>query len=260
MTLGSITGLSASDYEIRTSQNGAYDGVYVDNAVIHERYIDMNFQISSFKNSVATRNMLLGFFSPKHKYTLFIERNGVSRRIGAEVASFKIDPESEYDYYVGDISLMCPDPYFSDAADITKKFLQYAPMLTFPTISPRGAGAISGIQTVSETFTIDNEGDAEFGVLVKIECYGGIMEHPKISCNDSFVSLPRLTLNPGDALIIDTRDYPSIKLNGADYLIYDPRSVFFTLKTGRSTLNIQADSGVRNARTEITYANRYLGV
>jgi len=256
----SIAGLGSTGYDVAAMSHAVQDGAFVANTRLRERYIPMKLECSDYENSVELRNELIHFMSPVHRYTLYIERSGIKRRIDCRVNDFAFDTPNIYEFYAADFELICPSPFFLDEADTTQQFLTFAPQMSFPLAFPRLTGMTTAVPIVLDGMTVSNDGDVPTGFIADIEVHGGDMVNPQISLGDEYVRV-NITLHAGDKLQIDTRQgNKNIYVNGVSSFRFDRTSVFFQLPPGVNTLKVSADEGVGNARTTIIYSNRWLGV
>ena len=261
LKLLTVTGLGSAEYELDMRDNALLDGSTVAGAKVEAREIVMQAELYDYKLSPQNRETLLHMFSPRHEYMLCVRRESVRRRIRARARLFNIDPENIYDFYTANIELVCPDPFFEDESDTTLQFRLFEPLINFPLIFiPQGAGLTTAIQIVTDSITVNNDGDADFGIEFTAEVVGGNIVNPAVWCGDNYVRV-LTTLHIGDTLKIDTRrGRKGIWLNGVKFMQYDPTSTWFTLKPGANQVSFKADSGAEKAIGSITYSNRWFGV
>jgi hypothetical protein len=238
------------------------DGGYVQSARIGMRTIDITFSVSDIDQSETLRQQLISFLKPKVKGTLYVSRNGVTRRIDCYLAARPdFNQPRLFDWLQVSITLNCPQPYFLDETDTTVRHLVFIPTLNFPVTFLPGGGLTVGVQIVSDTTTINNTGDDDIGIICEIRADKGSITNPKISIDSvNYVRIIKV-LNVGDTIEINTRPgEKDVKLNGVSDFIYDITSVFFAVPPGEHTITITADAGAVNAASEYTYALKYLGV
>ena len=261
LVLLSVAGLSAAEYSLDARDSALLDGSAVAGAKITARKISIRADIDDYSAAPQERERLLHFFSPRHEYTLRVRRGTIRRRIGARVQAFSSDPSNLWNYYGAEIDLLCPDPFFEDESDTTLQFRLFEPLINFPLIFiPQGAGLTTAIQVVTDSMTVNNDGDADFGIEFTAEVVGGNIVNPAVWNNDSYVRV-LTTLRIGDTLKIDTRrGRKGIWVNGVKFMRYDPTSTWFTLKPGANQVSFRADSGAEKAIGSITYSNRWFGV
>lgn len=134
------------------------------------------------------------------------------------------------------VSIICPDPYFRDAAGKNISI----------------TGAASG--------TIDNAKGLDAGIIVRITASGGSVKNPSITTPAGTTTL-NLTIASGKTLVISSN-------MGAKYVIYDgARCLPFSglpswpiIKARQiNAVTMGAASGASNMRTSIEFRARYLG-
>jgi len=164
-----VTGLGSAGYSLDIKDNALLDGATVTGAKLGAREISLTSEIYDYKLSPKKREELIHMFSPKHEYMLYVKREDIRRRISAKVQAFNIDPTNIYDYYLTNIDLLCPDPYFLDESDTTVQFRQFEPLINAPFIFiPEGAGLTAGLMVVTDGIKVVNTGDADFGIRAEI--------------------------------------------------------------------------------------------
>ncbi|MHB1155057.1 MAG: phage distal tail protein [Eubacteriales bacterium] len=255
-------GIEATDISVVVASNGSVDGGYLQSVRIEPRPISINFAVDDSSRTEELRKWLIKYFTLKEQGTLNVSRGEVTRVINFNIAT---KPEFKQNNIIDDklivsVSLLCPDPYFYDVVTDKVRFLTYTPIGTFPITSMSGVGVTTGFMTVTDTVEVLNDGDAPVGVVCEITAFGGSVINPKIMCNGIYVRVLRV-MNPNEVVKIDTRERrKNIYVDGEAQFIFDRTSVFFSLPVGVNTLTIEADSGLTNASTVITYTLKYFGV
>lgn len=261
--LMSYDGIESTDIELNTANNAIMDGGYVQSTRLGMRSINIKFAVSDKAQTETLRAVLISFFKPKSEYTLYVTRNGVTRRIYCNLSSrpdFE-QPNIIYDWLQVSINLTCPNPYFLDETDTTEQYLVYQALLNFPVTFFPGGGLTTGVQVTSNTISIVNSGDEEIGVIIDILADKGSITNPKITLDGVDYVKVVTVLTQGSTLTIDTRPgKKDILIDDVSSFIYDITSVFFSVPVGTHTLVISADAGVTNADASFTYALKYLGV
>jgi hypothetical protein len=248
-------GLEAAQYEVGLGENALLDGGYVASERVAPREIDIEFEAAQWALTQQHRLRLIGLLRPKTAGTLTVSRAGVTRSIGFRLSGRpRFKQESLYDFLRVSVTLVCPDPYFTDPSDSAARFLSVRPLFAAPLTSWAGAGTASGMVTASGSLEIENAGDTDIGVVAELTA------ETRVAVNGECVRA--LTeLAQGDSLAISTvPGQKSIRKNGEPANFYDRASVFFQLPTGRSTVTVSADTGADNLRARIRYRLKYLGV
>lgn len=255
-------GIESVDTVVNTLNNANVPGAYVVGKHTNPRRISIEFAIDDKKLTEELRQKLIRTLNPEKEGILYVERNNKSGRINFVI-------ENAVTYRQANIrenklkiliNLICPDPYFRDAEDTTVTFLKFVPMYRYPLAFPVGVGAPYGVQITTDGLSITNEGDVDIGIVVGVDVYGGDIVNPAINCGDESIRV-LTTLHDGDSMIIDMRPrLKNIYINGVSTFNFDRTSKWFLLSAGQSDISVSADSGVSNAKTTITYANKWLGV
>lgn len=256
-------GIEAADYDLTVVGNAVTDGGYIQSARIGARNISVTFMIHDKAQTETLRSWLISYLKPKVEGTLYVSRNGVTRRIACQLATKPDFTQANIidDRLAVSINLICPQPYFLDENDTVVRHLVFMPTLNFPLTFLPGGGVTVGVQIVSDTTVIENTGDTDIGIVCEITADKGAITNPKISIDSvNYVRVIKV-LEIGDSIEINTNPgEKDIKYNGVSNFIYDITSVFFSVSPGTHTITITADAGANNAASEYTYALKYLGV
>lgn len=256
------SGIESVDSVVNTLNNAHVPGAQIINKHINPRRISIEFAVDDKKQTEDIRQKIIRTLNPEKEGVLYVERNGKSGQIDFVI-------ENAVTYHQANIresklkvliNLLCPDPYFRDVEDTTVTFLKFVPMYRFPLVFPVDVGAPYGVQITTDGLSITNEGDIDIGIIINVDVYGGDIVNPAINCGDESIRV-LTTLHDGDNMIIDMRPrLKNIYINGVSTFNFDRTSKWFLLSTGQSDISVSADSGVSNAKTTITYANKWLGV
>ena len=251
-------GLGSGDFVVKSSENSALDGAYLQCRRIAARNITLVFESSD--GSERGRCLLISFLNPKRSGTLTVRREGFCRSIGYEIAKVKYSQPTLFHPITVMLSLVCVVPFFSEPSLSADKSKRLYGLLAFPFNSLSGSGITAGYSTVRDSFYVDNTGDAEIGVRITLSVSGGNAEEPYIECEGKRVTVLG-TLVPGDRCEICTEPgSKGIKLNGTARYNFDRSSIFFGIPAGRHLISFGASSGAEYLSAELSYRLRYLGI
>ena len=256
----SHSGFGDIENEITTEKYAVGDGVEVTGEYITKRPLDITADVKQTKNNAGERSNALGFFNPKHTFTVFPTHNGVTRWITAKLQKRKCEPPSLGEHAKLELAMICPDPYFNDMDSYGKDIAAKSGGLVFPFVSPVGVGFNTGYLVNSDHVDIVNNGDAETDMKVVIVA-GGAVVNPRIIKDDSYIRL-LFTLEVGDELVIDLQK-GRIELNGVNCIGNVDRTSDFQgmkIEPGTSTIWFSADSGDMDMSITVYYTQKYLGV
>ena len=268
--LNDCDGIYQMESNVITSENSMTDGATYQGSNIKMRNIVLT--VSAKDDHVKNREKLYRLFKPKSQGTFVYIEDGAEKQIGCYVENIKIDPVKNCRTAV--ISLLCPEPYFENVADITVEIANWQSLFEFE-FETFGAGIEFGTKSQAKSKTIENDCADYTGIEIVISAESTV-KNPAIyhSANGSadmeFIKIGTdakpLTLNGGDRLVITThtnnkhvyleRDGNLTEVNA--YLDMD--SEFLQLRNGRNVFSFSADTGVQYMNVAIVFRYKYLGV
>jgi hypothetical protein len=255
----SASGLEAAEYELAFEGGGTSDGGYVVGARFGPRKIVLELEPAG--DAEASRAELVSALSPKNSGTLTVTRGNVTRKIAFVPCSAEFIQPNIFTPAKIRLTLLCPDPFFTDPDETVVSFRKTAPLLTFPFNSFAGCGIASGIWRISDTATIKNSGDADIGIVCTIRATGGTVVNPSVELEGvGFVKLYTVLEDGGELKVNTRRGEKSVNINGEKRFIFDRRSVFFQLPPGENKITVSADAGLSYANASFSYILRYNGI
>lgn len=255
----SVSGLEVAEYKLTVADESTFDGGYVAGVRFGPREITL--EIEPVGDAEASRAALISALSPKNTGTLLVTRRGVKRKISFVLASAQFVQPNLFTPAKIRLTLLCPDPFFTDPEETSVVFRKTAPLLTFPFNSFKGAGISSGIWRISDTAKIVNTGDTDIGIVCTIKASGGTVINPSVELAGSgFVKLYTVLEDGGEVTINTRRGEKSVTVNGEKRFIFDRRSVFFQLPPGENTITVSVDAGKTYANASFSYLLRYNGI
>ncbi|MCM1026528.1 MAG: phage tail family protein [Roseburia sp.] len=255
-----ISGTDTIENVMTTVTPAVGDGDDITGERIPARNIDIFASVKNRRNNTAERRSALDFFNPKHSFTLYVTKGGVTRWCVAKLERFQCQEKAPDKHVAMNIAMRCQDPYFYSVDDYGKNIAAVTGCFGFPYVSPIGKGFRTGYYNFAKRVSIENDGDVETYVKIIVDATGRV-KNPKILQNDVYIRLLD-TLQEGDRLEIDMTKN-TIRKNGANCIGKVDRLSSFTgmkLQPGDNEIAFDADDGDTNMKVFLYYNLRYLGV
>ncbi len=255
----SIEGLEASQYTIK-HEDSNQDGSIVSYRKIEPREIRIVGDIEKNDNEDINRKKLISFFNPKQDGSLIVKRNKEDKQINYVLSSFKFTNSNMNSYYDFEITLDCPEPYFSSVDNYGKNIAKITPLFAFPLVILENKGIVMSYKTYNNNVKLLNDGDCETGCEIYIKATNDV-SNPKILLNDKFI-LVNCEMKLNDVLYINTnKRKKAIKLNGENIMQkIDRKSSFFNLDVGDNVMKYSSDEGYQDMEINVYFYKKYLGV
>lgn len=275
----SIEGIGSGSADINTTELATADGSLFNSARVTERNIVMNLIFSNEsldKESIEEiRHKTYKFFPLKKKLSLIFETDARRCLIDGYVESNEADVFSNKEGC--EISIICPNPYFSSINSTKVLFYGVEPLFEFP-FSNKSLNEKKLEFGEIRRYTDQNivyEGDTETGIVVKMHALGpvGDVSIYKISTRESIKlyanKLEAMTgsaLDKGDELVVSTvRPSPYVRLFRAGKIInvlnmLDKKSSWIQLTKGDNVFAYSAGESLNNLEFNIEYNSLYEGI
>ena len=255
-----IQGVEGTHYTINKTDSQA-DGQNFNSMKIEPREITIYGDIAKNDNEIINREKLISFFNPKIQGTLFINHNDIKRKASYRVsAAPKFETNKMADYIQFTIELECvEEPYLEDTQNSGGNLTEIIPQFAFPlAICPT---KIMGYKRYKDFMVINNKGDKESGVIIKVTAKDNA-EGIKLTLNDDEYIYVDIAMVEGDVLIINTNPRKkSVTLNGENIINkIDRYSTFFSVKKGKNRIAYEVDEGSSNLDIEVDFYAKFLGV
>ena len=260
-------------YEVRntvaTSENTMTDGSTYQGSTTAMRNIILTLRDLPEANHEANRRLLYSLFKAKSPGTFTYYEDNTVKQIGYYVESISID--SVMRSRRATVSLLCPDPFFTDLKDISVQMSSWMAAFQWPH-QFAAAGEEFGYRTAERMKTIENESAADhIGLTITIEA-SGPASSPTITHVEQGESITVGTENnpmellAGDRIVITTHTNNKhvylirngVKTDVNEYLSED--SEFLQIMSGANTFGYSAASGENYLSITIAFRYRYLGV
>jgi len=256
-----IDGLYPPAGTISTSTYAGMDGSYLNNAFIEKRNIVISFEMRGV-DIENRRHTLYRVVKPSRYIKILYKTANIDVYAEGYVETCTVD---NFGGKVGgQISIICPDPYFYSTSPIHAYYSQIAGAFVFP-FPQSDAPFPLGIYSMTDNIEIRNDGD-ETGFTIQIEALD-IARTPTIYNADTGEYLQiKGDLQKGDVITITTKTgnkTVTLTRNGVDSNIINrlvAGSTWLTLSQGLNSFHVTAVSNVKNIRVTLIHTNSYLGV
>ena len=263
-----IDGLNPPPGTISTSTYAGMDGSYLNNAFIEKRNVVISFQMRGI-DIEKRRHLLYRVVKPSRYIKVYYKTAGIDVYAEGYVETCEI---SNFDALTsGQISIICPDPYWYSTVAIYAYYSQVTGAFHFP--FPESDAPFSlGVYSTTDNIIIQNDGD-EAGFTIRIEASSDetvpeiAAVTPTIYNADTGEYLQiKGDILKGDVITITTKTgnkTVTLTRNGVDSNIINrlvSGSTWLSLCEGMNTFHVQAVRGVKNLKVTLMHRNAYLGV
>lgn len=264
----SAEGIYTYDFNVNTKSNSMTDGATYVGSTASQRNIVLT--VGSKENHGANRTKLYEVFKPRQLCEfIYEEEDGdfYEKRVISYYVE-KIENDGTGNHRLTTISLICPDPYFSDAFDTDLAMTSWISNFSFPHVfkaEPFANKKKEKLLVISNYSSVEN-----IGMVITITAEG-TARNPKVYHieSDSYIQIGTSSkpfeMAYGDTLIISTlkddknayliRD--GIKTSVNEYI--DESSTYIQLLPDSNTIRYYAD-GEDNLLVSVKFRQKYLGV
>lgn len=263
-----IDGLYPPPGTISTSTYAGMDGSYLNNAFIEKRNLVISFAMRGTRIE-ARRHALYRVVKPSRYIKVYYKTSGIDAYTEGYVETCEIN---HFERQIsGQISIICPDPYWYSTSEIYANYSQIVGAFHFP-FPDNDAPFPLGVYSTTDNIIIQNDGD-ETGFTIRIEASSGetvpeiAAVTPTIYNADTGEYLQiRGDILKGDTITITTKTGNKTVIltrNGVDSNIINrlvSGSTWLSLRDGKNTFHVQAVRGLKNLKVTLMHRNAYLGV
>lgn len=263
-----IDGLNPPAGTVSTSTYAGMDGSYLNNAFIEKRNVVISFQMRGV-DIEKRRHRLYKVVKPSRYIKIYYRTANIDVYTEGYVETCEI---SNFDALTsGQISIICPDPYWYSTSAVYAYYSQVTGAFHFP-FPGSDAPFPLGIYSITDNIIIQNDGD-ETGFTIRIEAYADetvpeiAAVTPTIYNADTGEYLQiKGDILKGDVITITTKTgnkTGTLTRNGVDSNIINrlvSGSTWLSLREGKNTFHVQAVRGVKNLKVTLMHRNAYLGV
>lgn len=262
--INEIDGLGEVDADVYTNEAPYMDGASFIDVTLDTREIDIEgtFRELNKKELYKNRKYLQKVFNPKLGLgTLRFEDEDVVREIKAVADGTPVYADKGKDVFQKfQINLLCPDPYWEDIKDVSRRLTAYKGIFKLPFTLPFKLGK-QGDRT-----TLFNDGDIE--APVKIDIHGPVT-NPQVrnATTGEFIKIN--TSIAGDEILhIETNPRSKrieifsngIVRSGFGFLDFANGAKFWKLVPGENEIEFYADSGGNDGKVAVSWRNQYTGI
>lgn len=206
---------------------------------------------------------MIAFFNPKRTGSIFVDRDGVKRKIDYEVEAVEFQQETLFHPATITASLICPQPYFLSIDNFGQNISSKIAQFTFPWRGVIGKGQIMGYNAFSKEVNLKNGGDISTGLTAIFTATRGPVKNPSIIKKNTGEKVRIIVdMVQGDKLEISTvQREKRVLLNGVNiFQKIDRTSNFFTVEPGDNIIEYDAGENYLNLDVRLYYTQKYLGV
>ena len=215
---------------------------------------------------INNRQKLYRAFPLKSTGTLYYYEDGLERKIEYKVESIKIDNKGLHKQF--QISLICPNPYFTDLDKTILQMATWSPCFKFALKIPRDNGIKFGVKNTTSMVTIQNDTNIEFGMTLTFTANDTVVNPSLFNVDTREEMKIEKTMVAGDKIIVNTYRQnknityipvtTGVEENINNLMVYG--SKFLQVHHGSNTFRYNADTGVDNLEAVIEYVNEYEAV
>lgn len=267
--LENCEGIYVVKNNVSTSENTMTDGSTYQSSTASMRNIVLTLRDHPESDHKENRQLLYSLFKAKSEGVFTYYEGDTVRQIVYHVEDVDIDsvPRSRR----ATVSLLCPDPFFTDLEDVSVKMAGWVSDFQWQH-EFTAAGEEFGHRTAEYIKTIENESAADhIGLTITLEASGAVL-NPAVTLveqNESIqvgTSGKPLQMIAGDKVIITTHINnkhaylmrAGVKTDINEYLSED--SEFLQIMNGNNTFGYSADGGENYLSVTISFRYRYPGV
>lgn len=261
----SIEGIDTNEIEINSISNATYDGMTILSKRATNKPISIRIDYLG-KEKEKKRKEIINFFNTKSQGVLIVTYGDIKRAIEYHIENFSCPLKNIHYKLSFSVDLICPIPYFKEVIDRKVDVALWLGQFTFPLCIPSEKGIIMGYRQPSTIINIENNGDVETGMIIKIKALGNVTNPKIMNINNGNYMKINKTMIKGEEITINTnKGQKKIidNLNGIGTNILnllDINSKFLTLNIGDNLINYTAEENANNLEISIYYSPLYMGV
>lgn len=256
-----IDGLYPPAGTISTSTYAGMDGSYLNNAFIEKRNIVISFEMRGV-NIENRRHALYRVVKPSRYIKILYKTANIDVYAEGYVETCTVNNFGGK--VSGQISIICPDPYFYSTSAVHAYYSQIAGAFVFP--FPQSDEPFPlGIYSTTDNITLLNSGD-ETGFTIQIEALDAARTPTIYNADTGEYLQIKGDLEKGDVITITTKTgnkTVTLTRNGVDSNIINrlvAGSTWLTLSQGVNHFHVTAVRNVKNIRVTLIHTNSFLGV
>ena len=256
-----ITGLHPPPGTVSTSSYAGMDGSYLNNAFIEKRNLVISFEMRGV-GIEKRRHALYRVVKPSRYIKVFYKTSNIDVYTEGYVETCEIDNFTNK--ISGQISIICPDPYWYSSSAIHACYSRVSGGFIFP-FPQSDEPFVLGSYSTTDNIEILNDGD-ETGFIIQIEALDSATTPTIYNADTGEYLQIKGEIQRGDIITISTKTGNKTVIltrNGVDSNIINQLvagSTWLTLREGLNTFHVQAVKNVKNLKIMLMHTNAYLGV
>ena len=257
-----ITGLTLAEVELSLASVATMDGDIINNRRIMARQMVFDLYVLPGRDVETVKREILKAIKPKETGTIYYTHSGRDLFITATVE--RIEMARFTDSAIMQITFHCAGAVWLDAILSSQRIGLVAGMHHFPLAIDNSATPpviVFGYFDQLKTQQIINDGDAAVGMVITIGNTGNTNAvNPKIESADGKYFKLNLTVEPNDAVIIDTRrGSKSVYYNGvSDIAAVAAGSTWLQLELGENTFTVSDDNDAPGLYMDFAYRRAFV--
>lgn len=197
----SIEGIDPPEAVINTTRNANADGSVYNSAYVKERQIIITLAINA--PAEENRIQLYKYFKSKYPVKLYYKNN--SRNVSIEGYCKKPMIEFFNKKEIAQITILCPNPFFSGVEKEITDFSTVNPVFEFPFSIEEPPGEIEfGEILLDQEKVILNNGDVETGAVFYLKSRGSVVNPVIYNAEANVYFRLNITMQQGDEIYINT--------------------------------------------------------
>ena len=261
----SITGLDEPPAQVNLTNIALLDGSKKNSTKLNTRNVVITLKLNG--DVEQNRHELYHYFRTKEDCTFYYKSALVDVFIRGIVETVECVIFSNAETM--QVSIICPQPYFSSINQIVADISNHVAGFTFPFSIEYNDPIPFSSYVINRITNVFNSSTAETGAIVEVDLYDDDISKVKIQNTDTgeFIEL-QYDFEDGDKIIISTikgQKYVHLLRDGTESNIFgslQDGSKFFQLKTGDNNFSYSINDGDLDDKVFITFRfyNLYRGV
>jgi hypothetical protein len=260
-TLVSVDGLAPVKANINTAVNANFDGSTFKSSRLQNRNIVIMLAV---EGAVETNRIeLYKFIKVKQEITVYVTNGTRDVFIKGYVENMQVGIFAEKQMV--QISVICPNPYFSNANENHEDFSNIQGLFEFPFDIDENGISFGEIVTDVEV-NIQNLGDVPTGMIIEFRAIGAVVDPAIYNTGTGQFMKLITTMSDGDVIQINTNKGEKGVLKISDGTVsnilnvLDPSSTWLELEPVDNIMMFTASVGAINLQCSVYHDFKYEGV
>lgn len=260
-SLISVDGLNPAKANINTAVNANFDGSTFKSARLENRNIVIMLAING---AIETNRIeLYKFIKVKEGITVYVTNGTRDVFIKGYVEDMQIGIFDRQQ--VVQVSIICPNPYFTNVAEYHEDFSNVVGRFEFP-FSIEEEGVVFGEIVVDAEVNVQNLGDVACGMIIEFKAIGNVTDPAIYNTGTGKFMKLNVEMADGDVIQINTNkgEKAVLEISGGTVSNIlnklDPTSTWLELEPVDNIMMYTATAGAVNLQCTIYHDFRYEGV